>query len=120
MGTPARYQDAGAGGYGMAPTIYFKQELPFQDEEPFFHVMVDVQRHTKLGRHRTFDHCPCAACVLTRHFYPREPPRRDAVAPATQSIGDHQRLGAARRSSGDRRKDYRSRARLQESSLTSI
>jgi hypothetical protein len=27
MGTPARYQDAGGGSYGMAPTIYFKQEL---------------------------------------------------------------------------------------------
>ena len=46
MGTAARYQDAGAGGYGMAPTIYFKTGTPFQDEEPFFHVMVDVQRHT--------------------------------------------------------------------------
>ena len=107
MGTPARYQDAGAGGYGMAPTIYFKQELPFQDEERFFHVMVDVQRHTKLGRHRTFEHCPCAACVLTRHLYPREPSRRDAVAPAIQSITDHQRREIWWRYRAKSRKNWR-------------
>ena len=49
MGNPARHEDACAGGHRMAPAIYFKQELPFANKEPFFEVMVDMQWHTKLG-----------------------------------------------------------------------